>query len=268
MAVDPIEVALEITPPAAPRPAVLLRRAQALLPACRRVNVIQRPDRQSSLDAAIALLADGLEPVWHLSNRGRSVSEVEGLIERARRAGLARVLCIRGEYKGVESPATDEPKIREMVRMLLRAIPGVRISVTLNPHGLTGPTLDNLWLKLEAGARGVQTQVVFDLEALQPLAQEVKRRHPDVSISPMLMPVLSSQAALRVSRRLGVAVPMALLEDLETRGEEAGWRHFECLVRQIENSALYSGLALMTPIDPSAGFLARLRAAFRSEALR
>jgi hypothetical protein len=41
-------VALEITPPQRPRPAVLLRRARLLDDRAAAINVIQRPDRQPS----------------------------------------------------------------------------------------------------------------------------------------------------------------------------------------------------------------------------
>ena len=39
--------------------------------------MISRPERWSSLDASIALRELGLDPVWHLSNRGRAVSDIE-----------------------------------------------------------------------------------------------------------------------------------------------------------------------------------------------
>ena len=83
----------------------------------------------------------------------------------------------------------------------------------------------------------------------------------DVALTPMLMPVLDPAAALRVSRRLGVPVPASLLHRLDVIGEEAGWEHFTGLVRAIARSPLYRGVAVMTPIDPSAHFLRRLRRA-------
>ncbi|MBE0612003.1 MAG: hypothetical protein IH609_21665, partial [Dehalococcoidia bacterium] len=45
-------VALEITPPQRDLPKVLLRRARLLGTAAQAINVIQRPGRQSSLDAS------------------------------------------------------------------------------------------------------------------------------------------------------------------------------------------------------------------------
>lgn len=257
---DRLPITLEITPPARPAPVVLLRRALALGSRPDRVNVIHRPERWSSLLASRALIGRGPAPVWHLATRGRRVAEIEEQVALARAAGLRDVLCIRGEYKAEDG--VDTPKIREVVRMLRRDLPAARVSVTLNHHQAGGRVLANLLRKLEAGADAVQTQVTFDLASLQPFALEVKSQHPGVSVTPMLMPVLSARAAVRLSRRLAVPLPASLLHRLERFGAEAGWEHFETFARAIAESSLYDGLAIMTPIDPDEAFVARLRELF------
>jgi len=252
------DLSLEITPPAARRPAVLLRRAGALGPLTRRINVIQRPERWSSLEASIVLRGRGYEPVWHLVNRGRSAGDVETEIARAREAGVDRVLCIRGEHKAEDGE--DTPRIREVVRMLARRHPVARVGVTLDHHRPDPRTLDNLRAKLDAGARAVQTQVTFDLASLQPFAEWVAREHPGVGVTPMLMPVLSPRAAVRLARRLSIPLPAGLVHRLEAFGPEAGWDHFREFSAAVARSPLYAGLAVMMPIDPEPDFSARLRA--------
>jgi 5,10-methylenetetrahydrofolate reductase len=248
---------LEITPPASRLPAVLLRRARTLQALTRRVNVIQRPDRWPSLESSIALAGHGYEPVWHLANRGRSVSMVEAEIGIAREAGLRRVLCMRGEHKADDG--IDTPKIREVVRLLAREHPEAEIAVTLNHHVRGERVLSNLRAKLDAGARRVQTQVTFDLESLRPFAETIRRDYPGVAIVPMLMPVLTSRAAVRLSRRLAIPLPPALLHRLEAFGNEAGWEHFRDFATAVLQSPLFDGLAIMTPVDPTAAFATRLR---------
>ncbi len=251
------DLTLEITPPARRRPAVLLRRAAALRPLTRRVNVIQRPERWTSLQASIALLPHGYEPVWHLANRGRRIAQIEAEIALAREAGIRRVLCIRGEHKGEDD--VDTPRIREVVRLLRRELPDAHVSVTLNHHLRGERVLSNLRAKLDAGAHGVQTQVTFDLESLRPFAEAIRESHRDVLLTPMLMPVLSARAAVRLSRRLSIPLPPALVDRLETFGPEVGWDHFREFGSAVAASPLYDGLAVMTPIDPDASFSARLR---------
>ena len=248
-------VTLEITPPASPRPGVLLRRA-TLLAGTSRVNVIQRPDRWSSLEASIVLRGRGFEPVWLLANRGRGVAEIEDDIARAANAGIGRVLCIRGEHKAEDH--NDTPKIREVVRLVRRSLPEAHVSVSLNHHGPSARVIANLAHKLDAGAHGVQTQVTFDLVSLEAYAALIRERWPGVSITPMLMPVLSARAAVRLSRRLAIPLPASLLHRLELFGADAGWEHFGAFARAIACSSLFDGLAVMTPIDPDSNFAARL----------
>lgn len=208
------------------------------------------------------LVGRGPAPVWHLTNRGRGFAEIESQIALAARTGLAHVLCIRGEYKSEDG--VDTPKIREVVRMLGRGLPRARLSVSLNHHLGRRQALGNLIGKLEAGAHAVQTQVTFDLTSLEPFALEIKSRYPDVGITPMLMPVLSARAGVRLSRRLAIPLPARLLQRLESFGAEAGWDHFESFARAIAENPLYDGLAIMTPIDPDDAFVAKLRGLFGS----
>jgi len=254
-----LELAFEITPPAERRPLLLLRRAAVLRPLTRRVNVIQRAERWSSLEASIALRQYDYEPVWHLANRGRGIARIEAEVALAREAGISRVLCIRGEYKGEDD--ADTPRIRELVRLLRHRLPRAHVSVTLNHHVRAARVLSNLRAKLDAGAHGVQTQVSFDLESLQPFAEAIRRSHPGVSLAPMGMPVLSTRAALRLSRRLAVPIPASLLDRLERLGPLAGWEHFERFASAVADDPLYEGLAVMTPIDPDPDFRARMRGA-------
>jgi 5,10-methylenetetrahydrofolate reductase len=251
------DVSLEITPPRSDRPELLWRRARLLESHTRRVNVIARRDRQSSLDASLRLLGLGFEPVWHIANRGRSVAEVEADIERAATGGLDRMLCVRGEYKATD--CADTPKIREVVRTLRRALPGASIGVSVDHHRGAG-VFRNLGPKLEAGADRVQTQVTFDLEALAPVADEILARAPRVQIVPMVLPLLSREAAVRTARRLSIPLPQRLLSRLEELGEAAGWEHFEALVASVAHDERFAGVAIMTPMDANSEYARRLRA--------
>lgn len=253
-----MRVVLEITPPALPRLEVLRRRARLLGDPTRVVNVISRPDRWASLDAAIALRAEGFDPVWHLTTRGRSAAEIEAAIERAARAGVRRVLCLRGERVGPES--VGDLKIRDVVARVRSLIPDASIGVTLNHHLPDPGVWPNLLGKLAAGADFVQTQVTFDLRGLRSIGGSLARRHPGVALIPMLYPVLSADAARAAARRLGIPLDQTLHRDLERHGECAGWRALGERLREIRDSEGFDTAALMTPIDPSPPYAARLRA--------
>src|SRR5690606_6152593 len=124
-------VALEITPPKKPLPRVLLRRARLLGEDPVAVNVIQRPERQSSLDASLTLLEAGFDPVWHMVVRGETRDSLAQNLARAAKGGIRNVLCIRGDNPPAEAA---ELTIKAAVGMACELLPGATVGATLNQY--------------------------------------------------------------------------------------------------------------------------------------
>jgi methylenetetrahydrofolate reductase (NADPH) len=243
-------VALEITPPQRSLPRVLLRRARALDPVASAINVIQRPDRQSSLEASIELLAAGITPTWHLSTRGRTLEELKADLQTAHQAGITQLLCLLGDHPA--DPSIVSPTIRDAIALACETLPGCLAGATLNQYTPSRESaLKNLFPKLRAGAKYIQTQPVFDLETLRPYAEAVREAEPAVSIVPMAMPLLTADAAQRIEKRLGVSLPAALHTRIAASEDEA-WRAFTETVASLVESPLVDAVALMTfETDPS-----------------
>lgn len=236
-------VALEITPPKSSLPRVLLRRARLLGDVPAAINVIQRPGRQSSLDAAIELHAAGIEPVWHLVTRGKSRAALDADLAKAQAAGIQNILCIRGDHPG---GPRDEITIRDACAAAA-ACAGALVGATLNQYVTDrDAVMRNLLPKLRAGARYVQTQPVFDVGALTALAEAVLEASPDTRIAAMAMPVTSLEAAGRIEERLGVRLPPPLRARLESGDEQAPWEAFTETLAGLVASPGISGVALMT----------------------
>jgi 5,10-methylenetetrahydrofolate reductase len=256
-------VALEITPPQRPLPRVLLRRARLLGDIAQAVNVIQRPGRQSSLDASLFLKSRGIEPVWHLVTRGHSRAEILADIDRAREGGITHVLCIRGDHEAGD--LTDTPSLREVTAAVVDRIPGAYVGATLNQYAPDREAvLKNVLPKCRAGAAYVQTQPVFDLETLRAVAEPLRRASPATKIVAMAMPLLSLEAGARIEGRLGVALPPALRSAL-TLGPDAAWAAFDATIVSLVASPLVDGVAIMTfETDPPPEVGARIVAALRA----
>jgi 5,10-methylenetetrahydrofolate reductase len=256
-------VGIEITPPQRPLPRVLLRRARLLGEAAQAVNVIQRPGRQSSLDASIFLKSRGIEPVWHLVTRGRSRAEILGDIDRAREGGITHVLCIRGDHEAGDLP--DTPSLREVTAAVVERIPGAYVGATLNQYAPDREAvLRNALPKCRAGAAYVQTQPVFDLETLRPLAESLRSASPATKVIAMAMPLLTPEAGARIEARLGVALPGALRAAIAA-GPEAAWSAFDATIASLVASPLIDGVAIMTfETDPPAEVGPRIVAALRA----
>jgi methylenetetrahydrofolate reductase (NADPH) len=260
-------VALEITPPQRSMPAVLLRRATCLGAHADAVNVIQRSDRQSSLDASIELLGAGLEPVWHLVTRGATRSSVAADLARAREAGIRQVLCVRGDHAGADTAET--PPIREAVAMVRQAMPGALVGATLNQYVPDrAAVVRNLVPKLRAGAGYIQTQPVFDLGTLAPVIEAARQASPGVRVIAMAVPLLSQAAVEGIQRRLQCRLPDAVLRRLGS-GVEAGWALFAETLAALAASPAVDGVAIMTTeMDPPPGTGARIVAALRAAGMR
>lgn len=237
-------VALEITPPQRPRPAVLLRRARLLDDRAAAINVIQRPDRQPSLDASIALSGEGLEAVWHLVARGLTAEELETQLTIARAGGIRNVLCIRGDHSGPEAP--NALTVKKVIERTVGALPGACVGATVNQYqGDRAAVLRNLLPKLRAGARYVQTQPVFDPAQLAPLAEAIREGAPGVKVVAMAMPLLSPEAAEKIEKRLGIALPAETLARIG-EGPEGGWSAFEATLAALVSCGFVDGVAVMT----------------------
>lgn len=243
-------VALEITPPQKVLTKVLLRRATLLGEAAQAVNVIQRPGRQSSLDASLELRAAGLEPAWHLVTRGSTRGAIRADLERARQGGIQQILCILGDHTAESGP--DTPTIKEVIANACEYVPGAIVGATLNQYGKDqASALKNLMPKLAAGASYIQTQPVFGLEALEPFARAVEREAPETRIVAMAMPLLTLEAAERIEARIGIALPSELKQVLATGDEEAAWGAFTATIRELVRAPYVDGVAIMTyEMDP------------------
>ena len=257
-------IALEITPPRQVQPTVLLRRAALLGAHAEAVNVIQRPDRESSLAASLLLRSAGVHPVWHLVNRGRTRRDIGADLAAAAAGGIAQVLCLRGDHPGADGD--DTPLIREVVARTRDALPDALIGATLNQNVPDrAAVLRTLRPKLAAGADYVQTQPVFDVAALRPYAEQLRALSPGTRIVAMAMPLLSANAARRIATRLGIAPPPTLLRRLESGGSAAGWQDFEETIAALVAAPWADGVAIMTyEMDPAAEVGQRIVAALQA----
>ena len=237
-------VALEITPPLKSSPGVLLRRARLIGECAQAINVIQRPSRQSSLDASVELCAAGIEPVWHLTVRGSSRAGLSSDIARAREGGIHNVLCLRGDHDAADLPET--PAIREVVEMVVEGIPGALAGATMNQYAPDDAAVfRNLLPKLHAGATYAQTQPVFEIGRLLPLAERLRSRSPDTRIVAMVMPLLSLDSLARFEARLGINLGEAVRARIGA-GEASAWEFFHEVVAGLVASSVIDGIAIMT----------------------
>jgi methylenetetrahydrofolate reductase (NADPH) len=167
--------------------------------------------RLSSIASAKILLDQGIEPIMQMTCRDRNRLAIQSDLLGAAALGIQNVLCLTGDHQIVG----DQPEARGVFD--LDSIQLIATVATMNGgHLLSGTEMKKataffigaaanpfaepfemrlirLHKKIEAGARFIQTQPVFDLEIFARWMERVValRLHDHVAILPGIMPVRS-----------------------------------------------------------------------------
>lgn len=187
-------ITAELTSPVGANAASVRRRAHLLRGHVIAANV---PDGQaatahmSPLAAARLLLEEGLEPVLTLQCRDRNRLALQSELIGAAALGVHNVLCIAGDAPEADSSAFKQVFDLDSVA-LLRAASGLRQGRLLDGTTFRSPPrlvlgaaahplapdayerIERLRLKIDAGARFLQTQYVFDVAAFTRWMAEVR----------------------------------------------------------------------------------------------
>ena len=237
-------VTAEVVPPRAADPQAVRTQARALAGYADAANVTDSPTssaHMSSVAGSALVAAEGVEPVVQLACRDRNRIALAGDLLGAWAVGARNVLCLTGDpVVGGDDPAAAEVHdlhVLDLVRLAVRlreegrtlsgaeVHPAPRFFVGVADVPLaTDYDVGRLEAKADAGADFVQTQIVYDLDAVAAWAELLRERglferlFVLVGIAPP-----RSAASLRFMReRLpGVVVPDELVRRLEEAPDPA-----------------------------------------------
>ncbi len=235
-------VTAELDPPRAPDLAPLLERAARFAPHVDAVNVTDGSlarVRMAGLFAAVAIRQrTGLEVVAHLTTRDRNRIAVQADLLGAAAWGLRTVLALSGD----PPDRGDEPEAKAAgdvdAEGLIRLVGALNGGRTASGRELEGGThllvgcaanpgasdlekeLEKLARRVEAGARFVQTQPVFDAERAVRFAEA--QRAMGVPVLYGLLPLRDAERARYFSRIPGMQVPEPIIQRLERGGPDTG----------------------------------------------
>ena len=235
-------VTVEMNPPKGADSGPALRAAGEMSPWVDAFNVTDGPSavmRLGSLALCHLLRDGGMEAVLQLTCRDRNRIALQAELLNASVLGIGNVLCLTGDHVALgdhpEAKACfdlDSVSLLETVRKLnggvdlkgnplkgpARLCPGAAVNPNASP---VEPQLLKMRRKIQAGARFIQTQAVFEASRLEPFlrqAQEAK--------VPLIMGVLvltSPTGARFVNEHVsGVRVPEAVGAQLERAADPAG----------------------------------------------
>lgn len=189
--------------------------------------------RMGSLSFSHLLLDKGIEPVFQMTCRDRNRIALQSDLLNAAALGIKNVLCLTGDHIALG----DHPGAKQVFDLdsvsLLSAVKGLNEGRDLVGNALRGatdfvpgavvnpnsvpwePQLLKMKRKLEAGARFIQTQAVFDIAKLSPFVELGASKR-----TPVLMGVLflksHAQACHFNEKVSGIVIPDAIISELQT----------------------------------------------------
>ena len=217
-----------------------------------RVHAINVTDMQSaclkasSLGLCVHLKQAGLEPILQITGRDRSRMAIMGDVLSAASFGINTILALTGDHPVVgdckdSKPVYDLDSVG-ILRMLSnmeaagtdcggnplaggapQLFKGAAVTPVYEPRALQ---INKLRQKVEAGARYIQTQGVFDLAQLEGFLEDVEKANIRIPVMAGIIPLKSAGMARFMNENVpGIAVPEEMLTRLDAaavEGKEKG----------------------------------------------
>lgn len=217
-----------------------------------RVHAINVTDMQSaclkasSLGLCVHLKQAGLEPILQITGRDRSRMAIMGDVLSAASFGIDTILALTGDHPVVgdckdSKPVYDLDSVG-ILRMLSnmeaagtdcggnplaggapQLFKGAAVTPVYEPRALQ---INKLRQKVEAGARYIQTQGVFDLAQLEGFLEDVEKANIRIPVMAGIIPLKSAGMARFMNENVpGIAVPEEMLTRLDAaavEGKEKG----------------------------------------------
>ncbi len=259
-------VTAEVVPPRDADPGSVVEQARALRGYADAVNVTDNPTSSAHMSALAGVsfvAAEGLEPVLQMAVRDRNRLALTGDLLAAWALGARNVLCLTGDPVAVgdhpEASAVVDLSVLDLVRLAVRLrdrgelLSGRRIESP--PRFFVGvadvplaPDYDSARLeeKADAGADFVQTQIVYDVDAIGEWAEKIRPRgiFERMFVLVGVAPPRSAATARFVRDHLpGVVVSDALVRRLEEAGDQADAEGVRLTVEIIQALRGIEGLA-------------------------
>ena len=197
--------------------------------------------KASSLGLCVHLKQAGLEPILQITGRDRNRMAIMGDILSAASFGIDTMLALTGDHPVVgdcknAKPVYDLDSVG-ILNMLSRMehtncdcggnplaggaprfFKGAAVTPVYEPMVLQ---INKLRQKVEAGARYIQTQGIFDVDSLKRFLEAVDRANIQVPIMAGIIPLKTAGMAKFMNQNVpGIAVPQDQIDRLAAAAEE------------------------------------------------
>ena len=202
--------------------------------------------KASSIGLCIKLKQDGLDPIIQMTGRDRSRMAIMGDFLSAAAFGIDTMLALTGDHTVVgdcknAKPVFDLDSVgilkmlsemeetnkdcggNDLVTPAPKFYKGASVTPVYEPQILQ---IGKLKKKVEAGAKYVQTQGIFDIESLKRFMDEVDKANIDVKVMAGIIPLKAAGMDKFMNANVpGIAVPDDMIQklaDAAAEGKEKG----------------------------------------------
>ncbi|MBO5163445.1 MAG: methylenetetrahydrofolate reductase [NAD(P)H] [Ruminococcus sp.] len=164
-----------------------------------------------ALDIASKVKSMGVVPVLHLPCINYTKSQIDETIANARARGIDHILALRGDINPDIPPAEDFTHASELIEYL-RTKGDFDIAAACYPEGhpdsdSLDEDIDNLKIKVDAGADHLITQLFFDNEFFYEFREKARAKGINVPIEAGIMPVVNKKQIERMVTTCGASLP-------------------------------------------------------------
>lgn len=239
-------VTAEIEPPKNADPELIKEKAKWFKGYVDAINITDNPRatvKMSSLAGAVILIREGIEPIMHITCRDRNRIAIQSDLLGAYALGIKNVLCLTGDHISLGDHPQAKPVFDLDSIHLLSLVKALNEGKFFNGDEIKGgrpyffigavenPFADPLEFrpirlakKIKAGAKFVQTQIVYNLERFRKflnLCEELGILKKVYILAGIMPPKSSKMLKLIKENKVpGIEVPDKLIKRMESAKDE------------------------------------------------
>ena len=235
------------------------------------INVTDSPNcktRLNSLIVASELKRNGLDVILQLTGRDRNLIALESELLGALSVGINKILCLSGDQPGEDGPkVVNELDSNGLINLCTTMTNGslsdgtqIKNHLPIYPGAAddiytqlsSSDTIQKLISKIDQGAKFIQTQYCFDLDAIERYAELINQHSnfDDCFVLIGMGPLKSAKQADWMRKNLwGVNISDDILYELENSNDPIQKGENICieLIEKIKDFPAINGVHLMGP---------------------
>ncbi|HSV55222.1 MAG TPA: methylenetetrahydrofolate reductase [NAD(P)H] [Burkholderiaceae bacterium] len=226
-----LPISLEFFPPKTPEGTEKLGHARRALYAlkpefCSVTFGAGGSTQDGTLQAVLAIKAEGVEAAPHLSCIGQTRQTIRERLQAYRDAGVKRIVCLRGDLPSGYGASGEFRYASDLIAFIREETAHhfhleVAAYPEVHPQARSPEAdLQAYAHKVKAGADSAITQYFFNSDAYFRFVDDAQRLGLDVPVVPGIMPITSSTQLMRFSDACGAEIPRWIRLRLQSFGDD------------------------------------------------